>query len=113
MLLHKIKTALTRLGFLGSCVLGGLKLAKNYKLAQDANRSVVYGAMVEITKNPRLWYHSSVGREYCHFTEEGREVIADLMQEILRTVDILEKKALDQRAKEIVFDTLKGKHETD
>ncbi len=84
-------------------------MAKNFKLAQDANRSVVYGAMLEITKNPRLWRSSSVGREYCYFTEEGREVIADLMQDILRTVDVLEKRAVDQRAKEITFDILKGK----
>ena len=113
MLLHKIRTARFRFAFLVSYVLGGLKLAKNYKLAQDANRSTVYGAMLEITKNPRLWRHSSVGREYSHFTDEGREVIADLMQDILRTVDVLERKALDQRAKEITFDILKGKHETD
>lgn len=84
-------------------------MAKNYKLAQEANKSVVYGAMLEITKNPRLWRHSDVGREYSYLTEEGREVIADLMEDILRTVDVLEKKVLDQRAKEIVFDTLKGK----
>jgi len=109
MLLQRIKMALTRSAFLGSCVLGGLKLAKNYKLAQEANRGTVYGAMLEITKNPRLWRSSPVGREYCHFTEEGREVIADLMQDLLRTVDALDRKVLDQRAKDIVFETLKGK----
>ena len=86
-----------------------MKLAKNYKLAQEANRGTVYGAMLEITKNPRLWRSSPVGREYCHFTEEGREVIADLMQDLLRTVDALDRKVLDQRAKDIVFETLKGK----
>jgi hypothetical protein len=90
-----------------------LLMAKNFKLAQDANRSVVYGAMIEITKNPRLWRNSPVGREYCHFTEEGREVIVDLMQDLLRTVAVLERKAVDQRAKEITIDILKGKHETD
>jgi hypothetical protein len=84
-------------------------LAKNYKLAQEANRGTVYGAMLEITKNPRLWRSSPVGREYCHFTEEGREVIADLMQDILRTVDALDRKVVDQRAKEITIDILKGK----
>ncbi len=86
-----------------------MKLAKNYKLAQEANRGTVYGAMLEITKNPRLWRSSPVGREYCHFTEEGREVIADLMQDILRTVDALDRKVVDQRAKEITIDILKGK----
>jgi hypothetical protein len=86
-----------------------LKLAKNYKLAQEANKGTVYGAMLEITKNPRLWRSSPVGREYCYLTEEGREVIVDLMQDLLRTVDVLERKAVDQRAKDITFDILKGK----
>ncbi len=84
-------------------------MAKNYKLAQEANRGTVYGAMLEITKNPRLWRSSPVGREYCHFTDEGKEVIADLMQDILRTVDALDRKVVDQRAKEITIDILKGK----
>ncbi len=86
-----------------------MKLAKNYKLAQEANKGTVYGAMLEITKNPRLWRSSPVGREYCYLTEEGREVIVDLMQDLLRTVDVLERKAVDQRAKDITFDILKGK----
>ncbi len=84
-------------------------MAKNYKLAQEANKGTVYGAMLEITKNPRLWRSSPVGREYCYLTEEGREVIVDLMQDLLRTVDVLERKAVDQRAKDITFDILKGK----
>lgn len=109
MLLRKIKMVLTRYVFLGSCVLGGLKLAKNYKLAQEADKDKVYGALKEFTRNPRLWRSSPVGREYCHLTEDGREVIADMIQDILRTVDALDRKAVDQRAKEIVFDTLKGK----
>lgn len=87
-------------------------MAKNYKLAQEANKGTVYGAMLEITKNPRLWRSSHVGREYCHFTDEGKEVIVDLMQDLLRTVDAIDRKVLDQRAKDIVFDTLKGNNET-
>ena len=84
-------------------------MAKNYKLAQEANKGTVYGAMLEITKNPRLWRSSPVGREYCHFTEEGREVITDLMQDLLRTVDAIDRRVVDQRAKEITMDILKGK----
>jgi len=90
-------------------ILWKLNMAKNYKLAQEANKGTVYGAMLEITKNPRLWRSSPVGREYCHFTEEGREVITDLMQDLLRTVDAIDRRVVDQRAKEITMDILKGK----
>lgn len=83
-------------------------MAKNYNLAQEADKDKVYGFLKEFVKNPKLWRSSPVGREYCHLTEEGREVIADTMQDLLRTIDVLERKALDQRAKELVFETLKG-----
>jgi hypothetical protein len=88
-----------------------LKLAKNYKLAQEVDKDKVYGFLKEFVNNPKLWRSSPVGREYCHLTEEGREVIVDAMQDILRTVDALDRKAVDQRAKEITFETLKGKVE--
>ena len=84
-------------------------MTKNYKLAQQANKDVVYGALQGITKNPTLWRSSPVGREYCHLTESGREVIVDLVQDLMRTIDVLERKALDERAKEITFETLKAK----
>ena len=84
-------------------------MVKNYKLAQRAHKDVVYGALQELTKNSKLWRSSPVGREYCHLTESGREVIVDLVQDLLRTIDILERKALDERAKEITFETLRAK----
>ena len=111
MLLHKIRMARIHSAFLVSYVLGALKLAKNYKLAQDAHKDTVYGALKEFTRNPKLWRSSDVGREYCYLTADGREVIADMIQDLLRTVDALERKALEQRAKETVWDQLKGKRD--
>ena len=86
-----------------------LLLTKNYKLAQEADKDIVYGGLKEFIRNPNLWRSSPVGREYCYFTAEGREVIVDMMQDMLRTIDALERKALDERAKEITFETLKAK----
>ena len=86
-------------------------MAKNYKLAQEADKDKVYGFLKEFVNNPKLWYSSHVGREYCHFTGEGREVIVDALEDLLRTVDMLERKAAEQHAKEIVWNELKGKHD--
>ena len=85
-----------------------MKLAKNYNLAQTADKDKVYGALKEFTKNPRMWRSSPVGREYCHLTDEGKEVIVDFMEDILRTIDEVDRKAIDQRAKEITMEVLKG-----
>ena len=86
-----------------------MKLAKNYRLAQEADKDKVYGFLKEFVNNPRLWRTSTVGREYCYLTEEGREVIVDALEDLLRTVDVLERKALEQKAKEVVWSELKGK----
>ena len=88
-----------------------MKLAKNYKLAQAADKDKVYGFLKEFVKNPKLWRSSDVGREYCYLTDEGREVIVDALEDLLRTVDVLERKALEQRAKEVVWSELKGKQD--
>ena len=102
---------LTPYVFLGSCILEGLKLAKNYKLAQEANKDVVYGALLGITKNPKLWRHSDVGREYCYLTNEGKEVIVELLEDLLRTMDETEHKVIEQKAKEVVWRELKKDHD--
>jgi len=81
-------------------------LAKNYKLAQLADKDKVYGALKEFTKNKQFWHSSSVGREYCHLTDEGRDILPDMIQDMLRTVDELEKKLIEQQAKEAVWDEL-------
>lgn len=82
-------------------------MAKNYKLAQLADKDRVYGSLKEFTRNPKFWRSSDVGREYCYMTEEGRAVIVDMMEDVLRTIDVLDRQATDQRAKEMVIETLK------
>ena len=86
-------------------------MAKNYKLAQEADKDKVYGFLKEFVNNPKLWRSSPVGREYSHYTDEGREVIVDALEDLLRSVDVLERKALEQKAKEIVWSELKGKQD--
>ena len=88
-----------------------MKLAKNYKLAQEANKDVVYGSLVGITKNPKFWRHSEVGREYSKLTDEGREVVVDMIQDLLRTIDVLDHKVIDQKAREVVWSELKKEHD--
>ena len=86
-------------------------MAKNYKLAQEADKDKVYGFLKEFTKNPNLWRSSPVGREYCYLTEAGKEILVDAVQDLLRTVDVLERKALEQHAKEVVWKELGKKQD--
>lgn len=79
---------------------------KHYTRAQQANQSVIYGALLGIIKDPNLWGHSSVSKEYSKLTANGRMLFIDIMEELMRDIDTLDTLAFEEKAKELVFDTL-------
>ena len=75
---------------------------------RDAIKDFMYGGVMELMKNPAYYYYSSVGPEYCHWTEEGEIALAEYMAMVARQMIVTEKKELDQRAKDMVLTGLKG-----
>lgn len=78
-------------------------------MKRDAVKDLIYGGLTEITKNNKYYYSSSVGSNYNHLTETGKEVITEFMEEMIRVMHKTEHAELDQRAKDMVMDNLKGK----
>ena len=70
----------------------------------------MYGGISELMKDRNYYYYSSVGPEYCHWTEEGEKALAEYMTVVGRQMLIADEKELNQRAKEIVLKTLKGEN---
>jgi hypothetical protein len=91
-------------------ILWKLKLAKNCKLREEANRDMVYGALLGLVKDPKFWRRSSVHVKYSILTDEGREVLHDVMEQLLRTIDQCDNDATDERAKELMWTALKGEN---
>ena len=74
---------------------------------QDLEKLLI-GSIKELLQDPKYFYKSTAGPEYCHLTEVGNDVI-------LETVNILGSRmllaiALDdvERSKQMVLDNLKG-----
>jgi hypothetical protein len=67
----------------------------------------VYAGLFEIVKDSRMYYHSSVGREYSHLNEPGREEVIKWVEMMAWEMLKLEKEQLDARAKKMVWDELK------
>ena len=67
----------------------------------------VYAGIFEILKNQRLYYHSSVGAQYCHLTDEGKEAVVKWVELMAPGMHKLEQEELDARAKKLVWDELK------
>ena len=79
---------------------------KRLTMKSESLKDGLYGGLSEILKNPRLYYHSIVGGEYCKFTDKGREEIIKWLE--MHAVAIIkhEEEVLDARAKELVLKEL-------
>lgn len=67
----------------------------------------VYAGLYEIIKNQKYFYHSRVGSDYCHLTEEGRAEVAKWVELMAPGMYKLEQDELDARAKQLVWNELK------
>ena len=75
---------------------------------RKALKDFLYGGVSELMKDRQYYYYSSVGGEYCHWTEEGQTALLELMQLISYKMLETENEELNQRSKAIVMKTLKG-----
>lgn len=74
----------------------------------QALKEFIYGGTRELMKNRRYYYHSAVGSDYCHWTDERQAALADFMNLVGRQMITNEQADLDKRAKDLVLKGLKG-----
>ena len=77
-------------------------------MEKQAIKELMYGGVSELMQNRRYFYHSTVGKHYCHWTDEGKVAIDTFMQEMTQHIYNAEQRSLDQRAKELVMKELKS-----
>ena len=78
-------------------------------MQKGAIKDLVYGGVEEILHNRSYYYYSPVGRDYSHFTEEGKEALTEFMNLMAFKIREAENADLDRRAKEQVLEQLKKK----
>lgn len=64
---------------------------------------------MEIMKNRQYYYHSGIGSNYSHFTDEGREAVQEFLNVVSGKMMEAEHEDLNARAKQQVIDGLKKK----
>ena len=76
-------------------------------MQRPAIKDVVYGGLMEIMRNRQYYYHSGIGSNYSHFTDEGREAVQEFLNTMSGKMMEAEHEELDARAKELVINELK------
>ena len=68
---------------------------------------MLYGALLELSQNKRVWHESSVSPEYSHLTEEGREAIVHVVEEMFRGLQTIHTIEIKEEAKRQTLDAMK------
>jgi len=77
-------------------------------LEKSAIKELLYGGMMEMLKNRDYYYNSGIGSNYSHFTENGKEAMAEYLRVMADLMMKAEEESLNKRAKELVIKGLKG-----
>ena len=85
-----------------------LQLARRFNVEKAALKDLTYGALLEMMHNRRYYYHSSVGQDYSHWTDQGKEALIEYMNGIAWKMIQAEDADLNKRAKEQTMAALKA-----
>lgn len=77
-------------------------------MEKSALKSLIYGGINELMQNERYYRYSKVGRGYCHWTDDGKKVMSEFMDEMAWHIYQTEQESLDTRSKEILLKELKS-----
>ena len=72
-----------------------------------ALKDLMYGGIEELTQNSRFYYSSSIGSNYNHWTDLGKENLFDFMSMIAAEMYKCRQQEDEQRGRDMVMKELK------
>lgn len=75
-------------------------------------KEVIYGGVNEIIQNPRLYYDGYGDERFSKFTEDGQRAMLEFMKTMAYKMSQANGIELNQKAKQLVVNNLKGDNTT-
>lgn len=82
-------------------------MARKFDIRRSMHKDMLYGALLELSQNKRVWHESSVSVEYSHLTEEGKDAIIHVVEELFRGLQSVHKDEIKEEAKRQTLEALK------
>lgn len=82
-------------------------MAKKYEIKRSMNKDIIYGSLMELSRNNRVWYESSTSPEYSHLTDDGKKAIIHIVEDMFRGLQRIHQDELKEEAKKQMLEELK------
>jgi hypothetical protein len=76
---------------------------------RDAIKNFIYGGVEELLQDKKFYYHSGIGAGYSHLTDAGKAAVVEFVEIVGWKIREAREEDLNNRAKQQVLDSLKGK----
>jgi hypothetical protein len=77
-------------------------------MERAALKELMYGAIEEMMKNSKYYYHSSIGASYGHWTDIGKENLQEFLEIISHEVAKARAAEDEKRSRDLVMKELKS-----
>lgn len=82
-------------------------MARKFDIRRSMHKDMLYGALLELAQNGKVWHESSVSPEYSHLTEDGKAAIVHVIEDMFRGLQTIHKQEIKEEAKRQTLDALK------
>ena len=82
-------------------------MAKNFDIKRSMNKDLVYGGLLELSRNRLVWHESTVSAEYSHLTEDGQKAIIHVVENMFRGLQIIHQQEVKEEAKRQTLEALR------
>jgi hypothetical protein len=83
-------------------------MARKFDIKRSMNKDLVYGGLLELSKNKLVWHESSVSPEYSHLTEDGKDAIIHVVENMFRGLQTIHNQEVKEEAKRQTMESLKS-----
>ena len=82
-------------------------MAKKFDIKRSMNKDLVYGGLLELSRNKLVWHESTVSAEYSHLTEDGQKAIIHVVENMFRGLQIIHEAEVKEEAKRQTLEALR------
>ncbi len=82
-------------------------MARKFNIRRSMHKDMIYGSLMELVKNQRVWHESSVSPEYSHLTDDGKDAIIHVVEELFRGMQSIHNQEVKEEAKRQTLAALK------